>query len=159
MEAQHDHRTDEDFRKFIVGLTTRLEEYFSRQLDIQARLKGERCPGEEKCSSSPLMPLFRRPEEPIEKVCGGCRLRETKPGMQPIDLSNAIAVGLELETLKESGATFVYPDSLNSYQWACLKGLKLGRAVYQEQDAKQRTQEAERRAQESRLRAMTGRYK
>jgi hypothetical protein len=157
MEAQRDPGAYDSVRKFIVGLTARLEEYFSRQLDIQSKLKGERCPGEEKCSSSPLMPLFRRPESPIEEVCGSCRLKETKPGMQPMDLSSAIAMGLELETLKESGATFVYPDSLNSYQWACLKGLKVGRAIHQENDAKTRAQEAEKRTQESRLRAMTGR--
>lgn len=36
-------------------------------------------------------------------------------------------IALELSTLEKGGATFPYPEALSPLEWACLKGLTLGR--------------------------------
>src|SRR5262245_51159493 len=103
MEASGDLRADGRIRIEPVGLTTRLEEYFSRQLDKQQELKGERCPGEESCAERIWMPLFKHRDRPIQEVCGTCRLLPTKPGSQPRELIRAISTACELSDLKECG--------------------------------------------------------
>jgi hypothetical protein len=101
----------------------------------------------------PWMPLFKYPYEPIEQTCGGCKLKETKPGTQPRELMDAMMTAIDLDNLKECGAVFTYPDGLTSYQWTCLKALSAGRAIFQEKDTVRRMREAERNAQQSQLEA------
>ncbi len=124
------------------------------QAEAEGELKGERCPGEEMCQQAG--PLARFPDQPIERVCGGCYLRTTKPGYIPRDLAPWIEMALELDALKEGGAVFQYPDALSPWEWATLRALQLGRADARTKEDARRAREAERQANENRLRRLVG---
>lgn len=151
MEASGGVNAYVELRKFTVGLIDRLEVYFNRSLDIQKDLKGERCPGEEKCKVTPWKPLNQARGADPATVCPGCRLYSTKPGQQPRDLVDAISTGLRLDNLKECGATFAYPDGLTAYEWACLQGLNAGRAAWTEKDRYKAQAAADQQSAQARL--------
>ena len=146
MEAAGCCCPDAELRGQLVGLTERLEQYFSRQLRLNEELKGERCPGEERCRNTFGKPLFIQRHSEPEAVCPGCRFYETKPGMQPRHMVDAVNTALELDTVKECGGTFAYPDALTPYQWACLKGLHAGRGAHQERESIKRRREMEKQS-------------
>ena len=73
--------------------------------------------------------------------------------MQPINLAVAIGTAVELEGIKECGASFLYPDGLTAYEWACLRGVVRGRADHNDRDAMKRMREAEKKAKHSDLAA------
>jgi hypothetical protein len=62
-----------------------------------------------------------------EEICSGCKFLPTKPEAVPVEIIEAVAIGLELSELQNANATFAYPDALNSLEWHCLRGLTRGR--------------------------------
>jgi hypothetical protein len=138
----------------------RLEKYFSRQLEVQAQLLGERCPGEEKCRSNPTMPLFRNRHLPVSQICNTCKFKETKPGAQPRELMHAVATALELESMQTCSPEFlksVFPEGLSIYQWICLRGLHAGRNQFTEQRSNKMMQDQYQRSEQARLERRLGR--
>lgn len=66
--------------------------------------------------------------------------------MQPRHMVEAINAALELDTIKEIGGTFAYPDGLTPYEWACLRALHAGRMEHQDRESLRRRREAEKQS-------------
>src|SRR5262244_1971176 len=137
-------------RGSTVGLTEGLEAYFYKQLETRRLNGGKACPGEEVCA---LTGPLRDKSRPIEAICAGCPLNATKPGAQPGHLSALIIETLRLDDLKQSGATFAYPDVLSPLQWEGLRALQRARAKDQEKDWQARRKNAEQQSEQGRLEA------
>ena len=100
--------------------------------------------------------IVKRVGQTDEEVCGGCLKNGTRPGRHSPHLTNALALASHLDTLREAGASFPYPDaSPNPYWWTCLVASKEGRRradearnerekVKREEDARRRELEARR---------------
>lgn len=73
------------------------------------------------------MPLNKYREQTEDEICKGCAFLPTKPEAVPEDLTEAVAVALELAEIERGGGSFVYPDSLSSHDWAAINGLTRGR--------------------------------
>ena len=112
---------------------------------------GELCPGEDKCRTTPWKPLWKRDEVMTQEICRGCKLVDSKPGNQPRDLAEAISTAIELDQVKECGGTFAYPDGLTPFQWASLKGLNAGRALYQDKEAMRQRKQAQQESDTQRM--------
>lgn len=95
--------------------------------------------------------MAQHPSEPVEAVCGACAKRETKPGMQPRNIADAIGEALQLDELHALGATFPYPASLTTYQWTCLRALERARQKERDRVQVQQTQHAETERMKARL--------
>jgi hypothetical protein len=100
---------------------------------------------------------LRDRSRPIEKICGGCDLRHTKPGSQPGHLSALIVETLRLDELKEGGATFAYPDALSALQWLSIQALVTARRKDQENDYQMRRKDQAQNAETARLQARVNR--
>jgi hypothetical protein len=94
---------------------------------------------------------LRDKSRPIEVICQGCPLRHTKPGTQPGHLSTLIIEVLRLDELKESGATFAYPETLSPLEWAGLQALQRARRRDQEKDMQDRRKKSEQDKEQARL--------
>lgn len=132
METTGDDLFDGGVRGRLDGLTTELTERLFRQLSTTRELKGERCPGETRCAE--VGPLRKYAGQPVDVVCGGCKLQHTKPEASP--LNHAQNTALELEEMRIAGAVFLYTPT--AYEWACLKALQRARAQDEEKEAKKR---------------------
>ena len=88
------------------------------------------------------MPLQKYSDESEETICSACKFLPTKPESIPDEIADAVMTAYELDCIKRSGGYFAYPNSLNAYEWTCLKGLQSGRekaeALKQERDEKKR---------------------
>jgi hypothetical protein len=124
--------------------------------DALDRSANRPCPGEEKCARSYDLPLFKRSRDieegrtTVEQVCGGdrdgrgaCQRYATKAGTEPSSIAEQVGRALELDELKECGATFAYPDGLLAEEWAVLKGLRRGRQRANELAERRREEEVE----------------
>jgi hypothetical protein len=60
-------------------------------------------------------------------VCGGCKLKATKPEAIADKLVEFVALAAKLDGVKEDGGRFSYPDGLTLTEWTCLEGLRRGR--------------------------------
>jgi len=139
--------------------------YFSGQIETESKLKGERCPGEERCASTPGKPLFQYEEQgrEVEEVCFGserqraCPLHVTKPGVTPFYLIPLVDFALDKRSISESGGTFLYPDAFTPREWIALKALTNSNAVMDVKERRRREQEAERKKKIDDLYRLTGR--
>ena len=90
-------------------------------MELDNRLKGQYCPGEEACSETATFPFFEDEIEPAspeaEERCKTCQLRETKPGTEDPELTAWIARALDIDLMKNSGGSFDV-DSLTIWDWA-----------------------------------------
>ncbi len=59
---------------------------------------------------------------PVEKVCGGCRLKNTKPQTCPSHLIEIVSFVERVASLQNLGATFAYPATFTAEEWAALDG-------------------------------------
>lgn len=140
------------------GLIDALTSYFAAQIQAEGKNKGERCPGEERCAGLKGMPLYQyesRGRSP-EDTCPPCHLYPTKPGTQPVELTPWILAALDLDNLREMGASFKFPSSLSTREWAALEALGLARGVARSKERRDHEQKREREAKESRLKALVG---
>ena len=94
----------------------------------------ESCPGERRCSTKKGNRIYRflkqNPEAEIEQICAGCHLKETKPGNEPLHLSQAIQIAIELDEDGQVCEGFDYPailDHLDPFEWVCLVAIKAAR--------------------------------
>jgi hypothetical protein len=144
---------DAFIRGVLVGLKEELAAYFTRQLDTIRSLDFETCPGETYCSENGVIFLARReePDRPIEQICAGCRLRDTKPGSEPAHLTLAIQTATDLDGLKSAGGTFAYPDSLSAFEWVCITALQFGRGESEARAMEERQSEVNRDSEKARL--------
>ena len=149
METSGCSNFNERNRGCIVGLAIALEAYFDQQIQASKRVGSQPCPGEEVCQV--IGPLAQHYKEPVEAVCGACSKRETKPGMQPRSIADAISEAIQLDELHSVGATFPYPDSLNTYQWTCLRALERARQKEKDRAQVQQAQAAETDRMKARL--------
>jgi len=105
------------------------------------------CPGEDKCESEETGVIHKArqydPDEPIDAICGRCKLLETKPGQEPPQLTQAIVRANELDALRSAGATFAYPDALTPFEWACIAALQDGRNLSEANGVRERQAKAE----------------
>lgn len=95
--------------------------------------------------------------EPIEETCGKCPLRQTKPGTEPEELIRWITMALDLDALKEQGASFAYPETLSPREWLVMKALGSARAKEREKESRRRDGEARERSEIARLEALRNR--
>jgi len=132
-----------------------LTEYTTRQLDLIRSLDYQTCPGEDKCESEETGVIFTAlkydPGEPIDAICGRCKLLETKPGQEPPQLTQAIVRANELDALRSAGATFAYPDALTPFEWACIAALQAGRNLSEANAHRERQAKAEEEARRADL--------
>lgn len=149
-----------------------------RLLKAIDNLKGERCPGEDRCTI--LHPGLEEAEEieaerarleaeGVEVVeveesiftpsldldpqatCPGCYLFATKPGREPLAIQAALYWATEHDRKRRTGYTPRHKDELTALQWAAWHGLDGGRARWEEVVTKRMRDEAEqRRAQAGR---------
>jgi hypothetical protein len=75
----------------------------------------------------------------IERICGDCKLKETKPGSEPPHLSRAIQMASELDEDSLVCGGFDYPailDYLDPFEWACLVAIKAARQASENKASK-----------------------
>jgi len=98
-----------------------------------------------------------QPDKEIEQICAECRLKETKPGREPLHLSQAIQIASELEEDSLVCSGFAYPeilDYLDPLEWVCLVAIKAARSNSDNngmKDRQRKAEEASRRAELERL--------
>lgn len=97
-------------------------------------MNSESCPGETKCSTKKKGRIYeilkREPEKEVEQICQRCPLLPTKPGREPIHLSQAIQIATELDEDSLVCGGFNYPDILDyldPLEYACLVAIKAAR--------------------------------
>jgi len=110
-----------------VPLTDALTAVFEKQFDC-INEHGEACPGEVSCGETEGKPLFKYDSGDVESVCGGCKLKGSKPENIDERLRPFVASGFELAELKAAGARFDYPDGLMPFEWLSLTMLQRGKA-------------------------------
>lgn len=138
-------------------------------------LKGERCPGEERCTIlHPGLELEQELEEEraraiaegVEvdqeeyeesiftptldlepsKACPTCYLFKTKPGNEPLAIQAALYWATEHDKKRRMGYTPKDRNELTPAQWAAWNGLDSGRSRWEEVLNRRLRQEAEQRA-------------
>ena len=129
-------------------------------MELDNRLKGQYCPGEEACSETATFPFFEDEIEPAspeaEERCKTCQLRETKPGTEDPELTAWIARALDIDLMKNSGGSFDV-DSLTIWDWAAVQALTSARDREQLKENRRREREQDRQQRGANLLAKTGR--
>jgi hypothetical protein len=93
--------------------------------------------------------LKQNPDQEIEQICSGCKLRETKPGTEPEHLAQAIYIANELEEDSMVCGGFEYPailDYLDPFEWACLIAIKAARRASENKAIKTPQQQQQQQA-------------
>ena len=106
------------------------------------RNEGKSCPGEEECGdarSKDRGPLSKYEDADVESICGGCKLRDSKPESIPDELIFHFTSALRLERVYEMGGRFQYPDGLTPLEWEILDALKTGRSQAEKLKPKPKT--------------------
>jgi hypothetical protein len=88
-------------------------------------------------------PLARQPNRPILDVCSSCHLRSTKPGSQKPEIARYLGRAVELDELRSAGATFAYPEALESWEWTAIAALERARRRDQNKETRRRKRDAE----------------
>jgi hypothetical protein len=98
-----------------------------------------------------LEEYFFKPLEAFRKNAGkSAEDEEALPG----HLSALIIDALRLDRLRETGATFSYPDALTPVQWAALDALTIARRRDQQEDFESKRQDQQERERRQRAAQM-----
>jgi hypothetical protein len=129
-------------------------EWLTGRFDKIRELNFESCPGESRCETKEgnriNRELKRNPETPIDQICRDCRLKETKPGREPVHLAEAIHLAYELEEDSFVCGGFDYPAILeyfDPFEWVCLVSIKAARQTSDNKAHRQPQEQATGRAQ------------
>jgi hypothetical protein len=128
-------------------------------------LNFESCPGEHRCETKETGRIYRflkqQPDLEIERICADCKLRETKPGREPLHLSHAIHIANELEEDSLVCGGFDYPailDYLDPLEWACLVAIKEAHRNSENKSIKPPQQQNDREEQYAKLKRLAHGY-
>jgi len=127
-----------------------LTEFFTDQLDTLRELDYETCPGEEQCSTNGFIHIARMSNPDMEAFerCKSCQYLPTKPGQQPLHLTEAIRIAMELMEAKSVCNGFNFPDILDyltAVEWACVASLQLSQRDSEMNGIRERRSEARNR--------------
>jgi hypothetical protein len=142
-----------------------LTEWFTDRFDKIRELNFESCPGEERCETKEGNRIYRflkqNPEQEIEQICAGCKLKETKPGREPVHLAQAIYIANQLDEDDMVCSGFDYPtilDYLDPLEWACLVAIKSARRISESKSVKAPQQQGGREEQYEKLKRLSHGY-
>jgi hypothetical protein len=100
-----------------------------------------------------LEEYFFKQLEALRKNDGKARERE-EDSSAPGHLFAVIVEALRLDRLRETGATFSYPDALTPVQWAALDALTIARRRDQQEDFESKRQDQQERERRQRAAQM-----